>query len=193
MSRVSRIREAAYGDSVDALETLRVLVRPRDVVARAGRQHVHVVQTRHPLGDQPAVVLRTPENVEAVSLDDKGNSHRSGGQKAESTELSRRRMIGSPKSCSRRRWPSMISSRGLSSNASMPSSSAAYSRSFGANWRPAPPSVSGTAASLYARTGHVHRHRLDQRYAESLVLAQRNVDARRAIVRGELGVGHRLR
>ena len=70
-----RVREAPHGDAVDALAAFGILVRPRDVVARAGRQHLDVVVSGHPLGDQPAVVLGAAENLQAVSLDDEGNSH----------------------------------------------------------------------------------------------------------------------
>ena len=41
-----RVWEATHGDAVDALAALGILVRPRDVVARAGGQHVDVVLSR---------------------------------------------------------------------------------------------------------------------------------------------------
>ena len=70
-----RVCEAPHGDAVDALAAFGILVRPRDVVARAGGQHLDVVLSGHALGNQPAVVLGAAENLYAVSLDDKGNSH----------------------------------------------------------------------------------------------------------------------
>ena len=53
----------------------------------------------------------------------------------------------SPKSASRRRCPAITFALNPSSKASDPRSSAAYSRSLGENWTPAPPRVSGTAAA----------------------------------------------
>ena len=71
----ARVRKAPHGDAVDLLGAFRILVRPRDVFASAGGQHLHVVLAGHPLGDQTAVIFGPAENLQAVSLDDEGNSH----------------------------------------------------------------------------------------------------------------------
>src|SRR4029079_17855023 len=44
-------------------------------VLRAGGQDLDLVARRQPLGDQPAVVLGSAENLRAVALDDKSNLH----------------------------------------------------------------------------------------------------------------------
>ena len=88
------------------------------------------------------------------------------------------RWRASPKSSQARRWPASTRVPHVAHRTpAAPSSSAAYSRSFGANCTPAPPSVSGTAAAAYASTGTSVAIASTQRHAEALVLAQRDVDA----------------
>src|SRR5262249_4405543 len=125
------------------IDALGVLVLPRDVVAGAGRDHVDVVRDGEPLGDEPAEMLRSAEDLGAVALDDERDLHDSVWSSAVSSPV----MRASPKSASRRRCPAITCARTASSKASVASSSAASSRSFGANCTPAPPSVSGTAAA----------------------------------------------
>ena len=77
----SRVRGVANRRTVtprSAVGAFRVLVLPGDVVARARRQHVHLVVIGQPLGDQPAVVLGSAEDLGAVALDDECNSSRVG-------------------------------------------------------------------------------------------------------------------
>src|SRR5262249_10002190 len=142
------VGEAAHVDAADAVGALGVLVLPRHVVARARREHVDLVLRGQPLGDESAEMLRAAEDLGAVALDHKGELH----DRFPMMRARSRAMRSSPKSASRRRWPAITLARRSSSKASAPSSSAAYSRSFGANWTPAPPSVSGTAAAAYAST-----------------------------------------
>ena len=71
----ARVRKAPHCDAVDLLGAFRIIVRPRDVFASAGGQHLHVVLAGHPLGDQTAVIFGPAEYLLAVSLDDEGNSH----------------------------------------------------------------------------------------------------------------------
>ena len=68
-----RIREAPHGHAADPVGPLGVLVRPRDVVLRAGGQHLDVVPGREPLGNQSAVILGATQDLGAVALDDKCN------------------------------------------------------------------------------------------------------------------------
>ena len=138
------VREAPDGDAADAVGPFRILVLPGDVVAGAGRQHLDVVLRREPLGDQPAVVLRAAEHLGAVALNDEGESHDKAnrGPRVEIAEDPRVAEV-----LSRRRCPAITPVRKSSSKTSAPASSAACSRSFGANCTPAPPSVSGTAAA----------------------------------------------
>src|SRR5207244_3452 len=114
-----------------------------DVVLRAARQDVDLMATGEAFGDETAEMFGSAEDLRAVPLDDEGDLHEAVFSSAASSRL----MRASPKSASRRRWPAITCARRLSSNASAPSSSAAYSRSLGANCTPAPPSVSGTAAA----------------------------------------------
>src|SRR5471032_2386787 len=143
------IREPPHGHAANAVRALGILVRPRRVVARAGRQHVNIVLRREPLRHEPAQVLGSAEDLRSVSLNDERQFH-SG---CCSMWVNSPTIRLSPKSWRRRRCPAITSALRLSSNASAARSSAACSRSFGANWTPAPPSVSGTAAAAYARIG----------------------------------------
>jgi hypothetical protein len=68
-------REPPHGDAADPIGAFRILVLPGDVVARTGREDVHVVAERHPFGDETAVVLGSAENLRAVALDDERNPH----------------------------------------------------------------------------------------------------------------------
>ena len=77
MSRVARVGEAADRDAADAVGAFGILVLPGDVVARAGRQHFDVVLRGEPLGDEPAEVLGSAEDLGAVALDDEGDFHES--------------------------------------------------------------------------------------------------------------------
>ena len=70
-----RVLESPHRDAADAVVPLGILVLPRNVVARARRQHLDVVLGGEPLGDQPAVILRPAENLGAVALNDEGNLH----------------------------------------------------------------------------------------------------------------------
>src|SRR5204863_7587188 len=67
--------EAPHRHAADAVGPFRVLVLPRDVVARARRQHFDLVLLGEPLGDKAAVVLGSAEDFRAVTLDDEGESH----------------------------------------------------------------------------------------------------------------------
>src|SRR6185503_10437750 len=138
--------ESPHGDAADAVGALRVLVLPGDVVAGAAGQHLDLVRRRQPFGEQAAEMFGAAEDFCAVALDDEGDLHDS----VCTSVVSSRVMRSSPNAARRRRWPAMTSARRRSSNASRPRSSAATSRSFGANCTPAPPSVSGTAAAAYA-------------------------------------------
>ena len=170
-----------------------VLVLPGDVVLRAGRQHLDLVLRREPLGDQPAVVLGSAEDLGAVALDDECNLQRDIliTQSVDMTSRSRASMRSGAKSARRRRCPSSTRARTGRSYTSVPSISAANSRSFGANSTP------GAAERLRHRAGgvgqhrHVGRHRLDQRHAEALVLAQRDVDVGPPVERRQILVRHR--
>ena len=73
----ARVREAPHGDAADAVGAFRVLVLPRDVVARAGRQHLDVVLRGEALGDEAAEMLGSAEDFRAVALDDEGEFHES--------------------------------------------------------------------------------------------------------------------
>src|SRR5262249_29059838 len=141
-----RRREPADGDAADPIGALGIFVLPGDVVLRAGGQDVDIVRRRQTLGDEAAQMLRSAEHLGAVPLDDERDFHDSDWM----TAVRSRVMRASPKSARRRRCPAITRARRSSSKASMPSSSAAYSRSFGANCTPAPPSVSGTAPAEYA-------------------------------------------
>src|SRR6185369_13954641 len=141
--------EPAYGDAADAVGAFGILVLPGHVVLGATGQHVDVVARRKALGHEAAQMLGSSEHLRAVPLDDESDLHDSVCRSAVSSRV----MRASPKSASRRRWPAMTCARSPSSKARAPRSSAAYSRSFGANCTPAPASVSGTAAAAYASTG----------------------------------------
>ena len=67
------VRESAHRHPADAIRPLRVLVGPGDVVAGAGRQHLHVMTGAEPLRDEPAVILGTAEDLRAVALNDEGD------------------------------------------------------------------------------------------------------------------------
>ena len=87
----------------------------------------------------------------------------------------------------------MTCARRSSSNASAPSSSAAYSRSFGRELDAGAAERVGHRGRRIGEHRHVGGHRLDQRHAEAFVLAQRDVDGRVAVVDRELLVGNRRR
>src|SRR5262249_32737537 len=140
--------EPPDSDAANPIRSFRVFVFPRDVVARARREDIDIVLSGEPLGDETAQMLRTAEHFGAVPLDDERDFHWLLIIVAKPS-ATRSRL----KSATRRRCLSMICCRRSSSKANAPASSAAYSRSFGANWTPAPPRVSGTAAAPYARTG----------------------------------------
>ena len=72
-----RVREAPHRDPAHAIGSFRVLVLPRDVVARAGGQHLDLVLLGEPLGDEAAVVLGSAEDLGAVALDDESEFHES--------------------------------------------------------------------------------------------------------------------
>src|SRR5437588_5436217 len=135
--------ESPNGDAAHPIGSFAVHVRPGHVVTRAAGEHVDLVGRGEPLGDEPAQMLRPAENFRAVPLDDEREFH----DNVWTSALSSRVMRASPKSASRRRCPASTFARRSSSNANAPSSSAASSRSFGANCTPAPSSVSGTAAA----------------------------------------------
>src|SRR5258708_2531500 len=70
-----RAREAPHGNAADSIRPLGILVLPRDVVLRAGRQDFHLVLRGEALGNQPAMVFGSAADLGAVALDDKTNSH----------------------------------------------------------------------------------------------------------------------
>ena len=108
-----RVREPPHRHAADAVGALGVFVLPCDVVARAGREHVHVVVAGEALGDETAEMLGPAEDFRAVPLDDEGDSHDSVCSRAASSRMTR----ASPKSASRRRWPAITFARRPSSNA----------------------------------------------------------------------------
>src|SRR5207244_3921872 len=124
-----RIGEAPHHDPADAVRSFWIVVLPRDVVPRAGREHLDVVLRREPLSKQPAQMLRSAQNLGAVALDDEGDSHES----CRTSSVRSRLVRASPKAASRRRWPAITPALRSSSKARAPRSSAASSRSFGAN------------------------------------------------------------
>src|SRR4051812_22870392 len=171
----ARVGKTTDRDAAHAIRSFRVVVLPGDVVLRAGGQHFDVMPGCEPFGDQPAVILRAAENLGAVTLHDKRNLQRrlisglrlrvqgsglraqGSGLRAQGSRLkaqgsrpatisaSRFSIRAGAKSTSLRRCPSSTRSRTGRSYTSMPSISAASSRSLGSNSTPAPPSVSGTA------------------------------------------------
>src|SRR3954470_3782964 len=162
----ARVGKTTDRDAAHAIRSFRVVVLPGDVVLRAGGQHFDVMPGCEPFGDQPAVILRAAENLGAVTLHDKRNLQRrlisglraqGSGLRAQGSGLkaqdsrpatisgSRFSIRAGAKSTSLRRCPSSTRSRTGRSYTSMPSISAASSRSLGSNSTPAPPSVSGTA------------------------------------------------
>jgi len=93
-------REAAHGDAAEPIRAFGILVRPRDVVPGAGRQHVHLVAGGHALGDEAAVILGAAHDFRAITLDDERDSHdvtvsnmrcTSGSTRARSKSRTRRR------------------------------------------------------------------------------------------------------
>ena len=72
---LARHREPAHRHAVDRLDARRQLVAPRDVVAGARRQHLHVVVSREMLRDVARVQLGAAVDVGAVTLDDDGELH----------------------------------------------------------------------------------------------------------------------
>ena len=70
-----RVGETPHGDAADAIGALGVLVFPRRVLARARREHVHLMPLGEVLGDQAAVVLGSAEDLRAVALNDESNTH----------------------------------------------------------------------------------------------------------------------
>ena len=108
-------------------------------------------------------------------------------------DQSSREMRASPKSASRRRWPAMTAARRSSSNASAPSSSAAMLEILRRELDAGAAERVGDGRRRIGEHRHVGRHRLDERHAETFVLAERDVDRRVAVVDRELLVGNRAR
>ena len=110
MSRVAGVREPPHGDAAHAVGALGILVLPGDVVARARREHVDLVALGQPLGDEPAVVLGSAEDLGAVALDDEAILSRGLTALARRGQARSAARLGAsirsfPKSASRRRWP----------------------------------------------------------------------------------------
>ena len=59
----------------DAIGSRLILVSPRNVIASAGRKHLDVMARRELLGNEPAVIFRTAQNLGAVSLNDECEFH----------------------------------------------------------------------------------------------------------------------
>ena len=68
-------RKAANGQAVDLVFAGRQLVLPRDVVARAGRQHLDLPVPGEPLGDVPGVQFGAAADVRAVALNNNRQLH----------------------------------------------------------------------------------------------------------------------
>ena len=66
------VREAADCHAAHAVGAFRIVVLPRHVVLRAGRQDVDVVRGGQTLGEQPAEMLGAAQHLGSVSLDDEG-------------------------------------------------------------------------------------------------------------------------
>src|SRR5688572_32223237 len=103
----ARVLETPYRHPADPVVPLGIVVLPGDVVLRARRQHLDVVLGGEALGNQPAVILGSAENLGAVALDDERNLH-------DVSLSSSLRMRASPKSASRARWPAMTCCRNVS-------------------------------------------------------------------------------
>jgi hypothetical protein len=70
-------RKPPNGDAFHAIRTLRVLVLPGHVVARTGREDLHVVVRRQALGDEPTEVLGSAQHFGSVPLNDERELHES--------------------------------------------------------------------------------------------------------------------
>src|SRR5262245_20903466 len=68
-------RKSFYGNPVDVFGPGWKLISPRQVVARASRQHSHVDVSGQSFGDIPRMQLGTTADVGSVSLDDDGELH----------------------------------------------------------------------------------------------------------------------
>ncbi len=72
-------REASHLQTVDGLDAGAELVLPADVIARARGDDFDLRVARQPFGDVAGVELRPAVDVGAVSLNDDGELHDSGG------------------------------------------------------------------------------------------------------------------
>ena len=187
MSRCLRAREAPHRDAADPVRAFRILVLPGDVVLSAGGQDLDLVPGREALGDQPAVVLGSAEDLGAVALNDKSYSHRNGA----SVSFSRASMRGGAKSCRRRRWPS-------STRRAQVTIVYDAAQQLGGDFEIFRREQDSRPAERFRhRPGGIRDdrdvggHRLDQRHAEALVLAERHVGVGPAIERREVLVRHR--
>src|SRR5437868_10089482 len=97
----SLVREPSDRDAADPVGPLGILVLPGDVIARAGRQHFHLVLRREPLGNQAAVKLRAAQDFGTVTLNDEGELHETNVM----TRVRSRTIRASQKSSSRSRCP----------------------------------------------------------------------------------------
>src|SRR5207248_6597114 len=108
--------------------SLRVVVRPGDVVARTRRQDLDIVLRHQPLGQQAAQLFGSAEDFAAVALNDERDLHDARADLPRPTiAVSSRSIRSSLKSASRCRCPAITAVRRLSSKARAPRSSAAYS------------------------------------------------------------------
>ena len=181
------VGEAMHGHAAYAIGALGVLVRPGDVVAGARGQDLDVVPRGEPFRHEPAEILGTADDLGPVPLDDEGDLH------ADSDSIIRSRGAGG--ACRAEVGQSLP----LTGD---------YRRSQLVIVHQEPKQLGGAlqvlgreadaSASQGLRNGrraegknrHAGGHGLDERHAEPLVLAERDVGARRAVVGRQLDVGH---
>ncbi len=141
---------------------------------------------REALGDQPAVILRAAQDLGAVALDDERDLQ---PVILPSTSPRRVSIAAGAKSCRRRRCPSSTRSRNAPIVYEQAERLGGELEILGREQHAGAAERLGNGAGGVGQHRHVRRHGLDERHAEALVLAERDVDVRPAVERAEILVG----